>query len=118
MCSSDLFKFTDEQNGFLVGLYKCYTTMDGGLTWQEKMGIENYSELLYMGNLNDILFSTETAQCNHGDYSTYQSEFVGLENNTIIGSKKVTDFRLHTYFFLNNKLGFVVSRDKLLRFRR
>jgi photosystem II stability/assembly factor-like uncharacterized protein len=111
-------KFSDEQNGFLVGWHKCYTTVDGGQTWQEKIGIDGSIELLYMNSLNDILLRSETTQCNHGDYSIYQTEFLSLENKVIIGSKKVTDFRLLTYFFVNNKLGFVASLDKLLRFRR
>jgi photosystem II stability/assembly factor-like uncharacterized protein len=111
-------KFLDEQNGFLTTISHCYTTVDGGLTWQEKTDIIGFPKLLYINNLDDVLLSLETIQCSHGDYADYQAEFLSLENKFILGSKKVTNLRLRTSFFVSNKLGFVVSGDKLLRFTR
>ncbi len=71
-----------------------------------------------MNNLNDVLLNVETVQCSHGDNADHQAEFLSLENNAVVRSKKVTHFTTYTSFFVNNKLGFVVNRDRLLRFRR
>ena len=111
-------KFSDEQNGFLTTTNKCYSTNDGGLTWLEKVNLKGYPKLLFMSNSNDILLNLETIQCNFGDYGYYQSKFVSLENNEIIGSKEVTFLNIRQSFFVNDKLGFGIWNSKLLRFTR
>ena len=112
------FKFVDEQNGIATNFSNCFTTTDGGLTWQQKTDIDGLSRLLFVGSLDDILMSLETTQCDFGDYIQPQSQFLSIENNNILRAPNVSLSSPRLSFFLNNKLGYAVLTDRLLRFTR
>ena len=108
----------DEQNGIMTNYNRYFTTSDGGLTWQEKKDIEGSIKILSAGKSSDLLMISQTEQCFHGDYSTYQGQFLSFENNEIIRSRNVTDLFFYITSFKDNTFGYGIKRNKLFRFTR
>lgn len=112
------FWFTDELNGIAVSYNQFFTTDDGGLTWQQRKDIQGNLRIVSAGQSKDLLMISETEQCFHGDYFTYQGQFLSFENNTIVRSRNVTNLFFYITSFTDNTFGYGIKRNKLYRFER